>query len=200
MEKDDIGEWNIVLSLKLHGVFQDGGDTLKHIINKDVVTPEIQESLLSAEHRGQAQMKVFMDKRQCEPLDTDHHLHLLAPFQNNKAKTLSPLYEVVQPSNGNQNKNIITVDRNILQILITAYRAGCEGNLENIIKHELMTVPLYLVTTRGSIHSINKAELVNILTKQVQTTATDIHDEPSCLLPAHWWSSTRDGTWKAAWH
>ena len=36
---DDYG--NIVVSLKLHGVFQDGVDTLKNIINKDVGTPEI---------------------------------------------------------------------------------------------------------------------------------------------------------------
>ena len=63
MEKDDIDQGNIVLSLKLHGVFQDGGNTLKKIINKDLATPEIQESLNSAEHLGQAQMKVFVDKR-----------------------------------------------------------------------------------------------------------------------------------------
>ena len=49
MEKYDIDEGNIVVSLKLHGMFQDGGDTLKNLINKDVVTPEIHESLLSAE-------------------------------------------------------------------------------------------------------------------------------------------------------
>ena len=42
MEKDDIDYGNIVVSLKLHGVFQDGDDTLKNLINKDVVTPEIQ--------------------------------------------------------------------------------------------------------------------------------------------------------------
>ena len=42
MEKDDIDEGNIVVSLKLHGVFEDGGDTLKNLINKDVVTPQIQ--------------------------------------------------------------------------------------------------------------------------------------------------------------
>ena len=52
MEKDDIDEGNIVVSVKLHGVFQDGGDTLKNLINNDVVTPEIQESLLSADHHG----------------------------------------------------------------------------------------------------------------------------------------------------
>ena len=50
MEKYDIDEGNIVVSLKLHGAFQDDGDPLKNIINKDVVTPESQEALLSAEH------------------------------------------------------------------------------------------------------------------------------------------------------
>ena len=37
MEKNDIDEGNIVVSLKLHGIFHDGGDTLKNLINKDVV-------------------------------------------------------------------------------------------------------------------------------------------------------------------
>ena len=52
MEKDDIDDGNIVVSLKRHGLFQDGGYTLKNLINKDVVTPEIQEYLLSSEHIG----------------------------------------------------------------------------------------------------------------------------------------------------
>ena len=87
MEKDDMDEGNTVVSLKLHGVFQYGGDTLKNLINKDLVTPEIQESLLSGEHIGQAQMKVFVDKRLCEPPDSDHNLNLKAPIQKNKANT-----------------------------------------------------------------------------------------------------------------
>ena len=81
MEKDDIDEGNIVVSLKLHGVFQDGGDTLKNLINKDVVTPQIQESLLSAEHLVEEQMIIFVDKRLCEPPDSERHLNLKAPIQ-----------------------------------------------------------------------------------------------------------------------
>ena len=74
------------------------------------------------------------------------------------------------------------MDRNILQTLITAYRAEREMNLENILQHELVTVPLSLTTTSGSLHSTNKAVLANILTRRVQTPATVIPDEPSCLL------------------
>ena len=181
MQKDDIDEVNIVVSLKLHGVFRYVSDTLKNLINKDVVTPEIQESLRSAKDIGQAQMKVFVDKRLCEPPDSGHRLHMKAPIQKNKAKAFASLYEVVQLSKGKQN--IIKVDRNILQRLVTAYREGPEVNLENILQHELMTVPLSLATTSGSLHSTNKpAVLANILTQQVQTHATVILDEPSCLL------------------
>ena len=109
-------------------------------------------------------MKVFVDKRLCEPPDSDHHLNLKAPSQNNKAQTFPSLYEVVQPSKGKQNS--IKVDRNILQRLITAYWAGREVNLENMLQHELMTVPLSLLTTSDSLHSTNKAVLPHILTQQ----------------------------------
>ena len=111
MEKDDIDEGNIVVSLKRHGMFQDGGDTLKNLINKDVVTPQIQESLLSAEHLVLEQMRIFLDKRLCEPPDSERHLNLKAPIQNNKAKKFASLYEVVQPSKGKQN--IVKLDRTL---------------------------------------------------------------------------------------
>ena len=123
-------------------------------------------------------MKCFVDKRLCEHPDSDHHMNLKAPIQKNKAKT--SLYEVVQPSKGSQN--ITKMDRNIIKRLITVYRAGREVNLKNVLQHELMTVPLSLATSSGSLHSTNKAVLANILTQQVQTPATVILDEPSCLL------------------
>ena len=46
------------IHLALRDVFQDGVDTLRNKINEDVVTPVIQESMLSAEHLGRVQMKV----------------------------------------------------------------------------------------------------------------------------------------------
>ena len=80
-------------------------------------------------------------------------------------------------------ENTIKVDRNILQRLITAYRAGRDVNLENILQHELMTIPLSLATTDGSLHSTNKSVLANILTQQVETSANVAVDEASsCLL------------------
>ena len=115
MERDDVDESRLCVSLKEHRVFQDGNDTLRNIINKDVVTPEIQESLLGAEHLGQTQLKRFVDKRLCEPPDSDQCLNLKSPIQKNKAKTFASLYEVVQLSKNKQNT--IKVDRQILQRL-----------------------------------------------------------------------------------
>ena len=65
-------------------------------------------------------MKVFVNKRLCEPPYSDHHLN--AHIQKNDPNTLSSLYEVVQPSNGKQH--IIIVDRNVLQRLLTAFTEG----------------------------------------------------------------------------
>ena len=167
MEKDDYDEDRIAVSLKQQGVFQDGVDTLKNVINSDVATPEIQESLLGADHHGQVQMKAFVDQRLNAPPNSEQHLSLKAPIRKNNAKTFATLYEVVQPSKGRQDP--VKVDRNILQMLKTAYRAGREVNLESILQHELMTVPLSLATTSGSLHSTNKSVLTNILTQNVQT-------------------------------
>ena len=47
MENDDSDEQKLVRSLKKkHGVLHDSDATLKNIIDKDMVKPEIQESLL----------------------------------------------------------------------------------------------------------------------------------------------------------
>ena len=111
MENDDSDEQKLVQSMKNHGVLHDSDATLKNIINKDMVTPEIQESLLAAESLGLSPMRTFVDKRLCQPPDSDMHLDLKAPIQKNKAKTFASLYEVVKVSKGKQNT--IKVDRNI---------------------------------------------------------------------------------------
>ena len=180
MERDDSDEGRIVVSLQQHGVFQDGPDTLRNIMNNDLVTPEIQDPLLSAELLGHEQMQVFVARRLCEPSDSDQHLNMKSPIHKNRAKTVSSLYEVVQPCRGKHGT--IKVDRNILQRLITAYRSGREVHLENILQHELMTVPLSLATTSGSLHSTNKSVMANILTQHVEVPANITVVEPSCLL------------------
>jgi len=82
---------------------------------------------------------------------------LKAPFHKNKPKTFAFLNAVVQDIKGEQR--LMKMDRNILQRLITAYRAGLEVNLDIILQHELMSVPLSLATNSGILHSTNKSVL-----------------------------------------
>ena len=91
--------------------------------------------------------------------------------------SLTSLYTVVQDVKGKQRT--IKMDRNILQRLITAYS---EGREVNILQHELMSVPLSLATSNGTLHSPNKSQLADILTKDVLTQPTISFDGPSCLL------------------
>ena len=94
--------------------------------------------------------------------------------------TFSTLYEVVPPFKSKQNT--IKVDRNILQSLITAYKAGRKVNLEDVLKHEFMTVPLLLAKTNGNLHSTNKALLSAVLTQDVHCPASIELDNPCCLI------------------
>jgi len=62
------------------------------------------------------------------------------------APTFETLYEVVQHT-GEEKKTILKVDRNVLQRLVTSYAAGCNVDLSNILKHELMPVSAALAET-----------------------------------------------------
>ena len=64
------------------------------------------------------------------------------------------------------------VDRNISQRLKSAYRAGREVNLNNILQHELVSVPLSLSTTSGILHSANQFLLADVFTQDGTTSAT----------------------------
>lgn len=94
--KDDSDKVSVVVALKQHDVFKDGGATLKNIITKDVVTPVNQAFLISTEHIGHKQMNVFLDKRPWDPPDSSTYLDLKSLIKNNKTQTFAYLYEGVQ--------------------------------------------------------------------------------------------------------
>ena len=99
----------------------------------------------------------------------------MAPIHKNKAVTFASLYRVVQDFK--EKQSTIKIDKNILQRLITAYRAGREVDLRKILTHELMYVQLFLATISGTLHS------PDVLTKDVLTPPTALLDGgPSCLL------------------
>ena len=146
---------------------------------------------------GKKQLDEFVEKRMCVAPENDKHVDLKAPIHKNKALTFASLYTVVQYVKGKQST--IKTDRNILQRLIMAYRAGRDVNLNNIRQHELMPVPLSLATTSGTLHSPNKSLLADILTKDILTPPTITLDGPSCLL-IDGQAGAGHGSWKTPKH
>ena len=168
-------------SLNQHGVLYNKVDRLQNMVNKDLITVSIEDSLLGAEYLGKKLINAFVEKRICLAPDNDQHVDFKTPIRENKAVTFASLYTVVQGVKGKQFT--IKMDRNILQRLITAYRAGREVNFDsNIFQHELMFVPLSLATINGTLHSPNRSLLAIILTKNVLTPSAISVDGPSCLL------------------
>ena len=55
-------------------------------------------------------------------------------------------------------------------------------NLEDVLKHELMTVPLSLAKTNGNLHSTNKSLLSAVLTQDVHCQTSIELDNPGCII------------------
>ena len=85
------------------------------------------------------------------------HIH------NNKALTFGTLYTVVRAG-------------------LQAHRAGRKVNLDRILQHELMCLPLCLAKTDRSRHSSEKAVLANVLAEHVMIPPTVELVGPSSLL------------------
>ena len=74
-------------------------------------------------------------------------------------------------------------DRNILLHLITAYENGRSVDLSNILKHELLPVPVSLAEMNGTIRTGNKSILAEILTTNIPCPEKiDVHESASLII------------------
>ena len=180
MKRDEEDEVKLLTTFQRFNVFGDStapSPSLQNVVTKDLATLEIEESLLGARQLGQDKLAEFVKTRLLagQPEGVTR-LDLKDPLPKNKPLTFASLYAVVQPTKTKGTQKVIKVDRNILQRLITAYKAKRPVNLEKILQHELMPVPVSLASTDGSLHSANKSILADVLTKALVTP-------PSVILP-----------------
>ena len=89
----------------------------------------------------------------------------------NKVATFASLYTIVDDVQDKQNT--IKVDRNILQRLMTAYRAERELNFNKSLQLQLMSIPQVFVSWRIDI---------GCTPVTTPTTVSLSLDGPSCLL------------------
>jgi hypothetical protein len=94
---------------------------------------------------------------------------LRTPISKNNPPTMASLYKINTSSNPSEKGKIVKADRNTLHRIVTAFKAGREVNMSEILKHELMPVPIAIAETNGSLRSGNKLLLLDILLKNADT-------------------------------
>lgn len=118
---------------------------LQNIVTKDIATEAIKTSLLNARSPGQQQLEVFIQERLVNTADISAHQHpVYDPIAKNKAPTFDDLYKVVQQTSDKKKNLVLKTDQKFLQRLVAAYASGRAINLDNVLNHELLPVPISL--------------------------------------------------------
>ena len=131
-----------IIRLKIFSEETEANEILQNAATKDQATEKVSKSLLNAKTLGQKQLESFVSERIIEKA-----VSFRATLSKNKAPTFASLYNITQISK--TSDKIIKVDRNVMKRLITAYKAGRDVNLEEVLQHELMPVPVAIAELNG---------------------------------------------------
>ena len=164
IKRDNADQQMVVSSLKRFNVFaESNSEVLQSAASKDLLTNEIQDSLLNAEKLGVVAMHQFIHER----LDDNNGGKTFRdPISKSGALTFESLYEVTKGKKNDRNA-VVKADRKVLLRLITAYEDGRPADLEIILSHELMNVPLALAYPTDILRSGNKTHLADKLIHDV---------------------------------
>ena len=189
-DRDKKDESSLLTRLKQFKVFSppEHQACLYNIATKDLVTDEIQVSLLNAKELGHKQMKEFALQR-LQPVhvsqqqqDESSKMKFWETMHKNNAPTFDSLYQVVKSSKEKVKATILRADRNVLQRLIIAYEAGRKVDLHSVLKYELMPVPVALAEMNGSLRTGQKSVLADILASGIKCPSEIQLRGSSCLL------------------
>ena len=131
---------------------------LVSIATNDVSTAAIESDLLSAQTRGVSIVQSSINKWFVEK-----ETPFFDPLPKVKSKTFASLYKMTFAGKQNE-KTTIKADRRLLQQLLTASLAGRKVDLNEVLQHELSSIPLSLAKVNGDMNSTAKAELAKIIT------------------------------------
>ena len=167
----------ILEQFKVFAPLDGSTESLHSIATKDVATPDIQESLLSAEELGQSKLDTFVEERL-----VNSTVKFRDRLQKSNPLTFKSLYEV---SNKDTKGKVTTLkaDRTILQRLVTAFQAGRKVDLQHVLQHELMNIPISIANCDGSLRTGSKAILADVITRDVVCPAeVKVDQSNSCLI------------------
>jgi len=183
--RDNQDEGNLLQILHSFNLFcPESNDVLQNIATKDLTTEEIQDHLLHAQDRGQKQLTRFVEER-LVPCVT-REISYRDPLPKNKPLTFCSLYEVDTKGKKGSTEKVLKADRSILQRLIIAYEAGRKVDLNQILQHELLPVPIALAEMNGDLLTASKALLAEALTENIKCLtdlpAGDLKDGATLMI------------------
>ena len=166
-KRDETDEGRIIEVLQRLNMFGISSAALQNVTTKDLASSDIESSLLDAEKLAQEQFELFVKQRIIKPIDGKQRIDLTVPLARNKVLTFASLYTV--STDVGWKPATIKADKNILQRLVTAYRSGRPVNLDKILKHELLPIPVALSSLNGTLNTGNKSILADILSCSIST-------------------------------
>ena len=104
------------------------------------------------------------------------------PIPRNKAPTFITLYDVTRGGKDKDKQRVIKADRGLLHRLIVAYEAGREVDLQALLQHKLMPVPVSIAEMNGTLRIGSKSLLGDMLTAGITTPQYITIEGSSCLI------------------
>ena len=166
-----------IVRLNIFSVGTEVNEVLQNAATKDQATQKVSDSLLNARNLGQKQLESFVSERLIE-----RTVSFRATLSKNKAPLFASLYNVTQKSRDSEKSSIVKVDRNVMKRLITAYEAGRDVNLAEVLQHELMPVPVSIAELNGNLKSGTKANLGDVLLKGIECPESVTLCSPSSII------------------
>ena len=124
--------------------------------------------MLGVERFGTEQLQLFVMERLVSSEGEPCHKKFHDPMKRSNPPTLANLYKVKK---GDTKSSTMKVDRSILQRWVICYAAGQEVDLDSILKHELLPVPMSLAGTDGSLRDGDKHVLMEPILQRVNCLA-----------------------------
>jgi hypothetical protein len=159
---------------------------LQNIATEDLATPSIEQSLLNATTLGKQKLKTFVQERLVTArADTGNEVErkkFHSSMQRNNLPTFASLYEVKQQGKAQDKQKVMKADRSVLHRLVVAYQAGRQVDIDHLLEHELMPVPVAIAEMNGTLKTGNKALLVEELTTGIDCPQSVMLEGTSCLI------------------
>jgi hypothetical protein len=138
-------------------------DKLCTFVNHDIAPPAIEHSLLNAKALGHQAILEFVNKRLVAAEGkTESAVRFDAPMKRINAPTFNNLFDVERKNEMNE-KQVVSLNRKVLQNFISSYQAGRSVDFEEAAKYEVLSIPISLFNTDKTMRTGQKSDILGCI-------------------------------------